>query len=115
MPVDRVLVVCLDNLGDLVFASALFPPLHTRFPDARVDVWCKTYTAEIAALLPGVGRVYAADPFWDRSPGRRKGPLGPFFRAVAQIRAARFDVAVMSASPWRSAAAVAVTGIPVRV
>src|SRR5512143_3984896 len=27
-PVRRILLVSLDNLGDLVFASALTPPLH---------------------------------------------------------------------------------------
>src|ERR687884_565715 len=76
--VSKILVVSLDNLGDLVFASALLPPLAEHFPGARLAVWCKTYTAEIAALIPHVDVVIAADP-------------------------------------WRTAAAAALTGIPVRI
>ena len=51
-PVRRILLVALDNLGDLVFASALTPPLHAGFPDAIIDVWAKEYTADVARLIP---------------------------------------------------------------
>ena len=50
-PVRRILLVALDNLGDLVFASALTPPLHAAFPTAQIDVWCKEYTAEVASQI----------------------------------------------------------------
>ena len=38
---SRILLVSLDNVGDLVFASALAPALRERFPAAPLDVWCK--------------------------------------------------------------------------
>src|SRR5436305_1359763 len=37
--IERILLVALDNLGDLVFTSALTPPLRDAFPNARIDVW----------------------------------------------------------------------------
>ncbi len=37
----RILVVSLDNIGDLVFASALLQPLRENFPTAHIGVWCK--------------------------------------------------------------------------
>src|SRR5689334_8501011 len=115
MPVDRILLVSLDNLGDLVFASALAPPLTTHFPHARLDVWCKDYTADVAALIPGVRTVIASDPFWDRAPGRAKGSFARFARAWRSIRTGHYDLAVLAAAPWRTAAAVATTGIPQRI
>jgi len=115
MSVDRILLVSLDNLGDMVFASALAPPLRGRFPDATLDIWCKEYTADVARLVPGVGDIIASDPFWDRAPGRRKGSLPSFLRAMKQVRARRYDVAVLAAAPWRTAAAVAMTRIPTRI
>lgn len=115
MQLERILVVSLDNLGDLVFASALVPPIKERFPNAGVTVWCKAYTAELGLLIPGVDRVVASDPFWDRAPGRGKGTLGPFARAALSLRKERFDVAVLAAAPWRTAAAVAALGIPMRI
>jgi ADP-heptose:LPS heptosyltransferase len=115
MSVDRILLVSLDNLGDLVFASALAPPLREKFPNAALDVWCKQYTADVAALIPGVRKVIAADPFWDVAPGRAKGSRRAFLRAFRAVKAARYDVALLAAAPWRTAAAVAATRIPRRI
>ncbi|MGI9078784.1 MAG: glycosyltransferase family 9 protein [Gemmatimonadaceae bacterium] len=115
MQPERILIVSLDNLGDLIFASALLPPIRERFPNAGVTVWCKAYTAELAPLIPGVDKVVASDPFWDRAPGLGKGTLGRFTRAALTLRTERFDVAVLAAAPWRTAAAVAALGIPARI
>jgi ADP-heptose:LPS heptosyltransferase len=115
MSVDRILLVSLDNLGDMVFASALAPPLRERFPRATLDIWCKEYAADVARLVPGVTDVIASDPFWDRAPGRGKGSKAAFLRAMKRVRAVRYDVAVLAAAPWRTAAAVAATRIPVRI
>ena len=57
LTVRRILLVSLDNLGDLVFASALAPPLRARFPEARITLLCKRYTADIAALVPDIGEM----------------------------------------------------------
>jgi ADP-heptose:LPS heptosyltransferase len=113
--VRRILLVSLDNLGDLVFASSLTPPLRELFPHASIDVWCKRYTAPIAPLVPHVSNVIAADPFWAASPGRPRAPIRPFLRSVRRVRSIRYDVALLSQAPWRSAAAVFAAGIPVRI
>jgi ADP-heptose:LPS heptosyltransferase len=115
MSVDRILLVSLDNLGDLVFASALAPALRERFPGAALDIWCKEYTADIARLVPGGRDVIASDPFWDVAPGREKGPRAPFLRALRVVRSRQYDVAVLAAAPWRTAAAVAAARIPRRI
>lgn len=115
MAVDRILLVSLDNLGDMVFAAALAPPVTEYFPHATLDVWCKEYTADVARLVPGVRDVIAADPFWDRAPGRGKGSMRAFLRALRDVRARRYDVAILAAAPWRTAASVAATRIPMRI
>jgi len=114
-PVRRILLVALDNLGDLVFASALTPPLHAAFPAAVIDVLCKAYTADVATLIPHVRAVIAANPFWAVSRVQRRPRMLPFLRALRDVRNARYDVAVLSEAPWRTAAAVAATRIPVRI
>ncbi|HEX8726399.1 MAG TPA: glycosyltransferase family 9 protein [Gemmatimonadaceae bacterium] len=105
----------LDNLGDLVFASALTPPLRRRFPNLSITLWCKHYTRDVGALVPEVERVIAADPYWDRAPGRRRGSRLRFYAAMAQVRLGKFDTAILAAAPWRTARAVARSGVPVRV
>ena len=114
-PPRNILLVALDNLGDLVFASALVPPLHEAFPNATIDVWCKRYTADVARLIPHVRDVIAADPFWAAHPMMPRPGVAPFLRSVADVRARKYDVAVLSEAPWRVAAATAAAGIPMRV
>ena len=111
----RILVVALDNLGDLVFASALTPPLHDAFPTATIDIWCKEYTSPVATLIPHVSDVIAADPFWAVPRHRTRPPVLPFLRSVGAARRKHYDVAILSEAPWRTAASVAAAGIPVRV
>jgi ADP-heptose:LPS heptosyltransferase len=98
-----------------VFASALAPALRERFPHATLDIWCKAYAADVAALIPGAARVIASDPFWDRAPGGAKGKLMPFLRAMLEIRRARYELAVLASSQWRVAAALALARIPARI
>ena len=105
----------LDNLGDLVFASALTPPLRRRFPNVSITLWCKRYTRDIGVLVPEVDRVIAADPYWDRAPGWPRGSRLRFLMAMAQVRFGSFDTAVLAAAPWRTARAVARCGVPVRI
>jgi ADP-heptose:LPS heptosyltransferase len=113
--VKRVLLVALDNLGDLVFASALAPPLRTAFPEARIDVWCKALTAPVGRLIPDTNEVIAADPFWAVPPGRERPPIGRFLRSIREIRRRRYEIAVLSEAAWRAAASVWLARIPVRV
>jgi ADP-heptose:LPS heptosyltransferase len=113
--VRRILLVALDNLGDLVFASALTPALRAHYPEASIDVWCKQYTAPIARLVPHVRTVIAADPFWAVPSGHPRPPVTPFMRSIAAVRRSHYDLAVLSQAPWRCAAAVYAAGIPRRV
>jgi ADP-heptose:LPS heptosyltransferase len=112
---SRILLVSLDNVGDLVFASALAPPLRERFPNARLDVWCKAYAADVARLIPDVSQVIASDPYWDRAPGAGRGSRFAFLRAVGAVGRNRYDLAVLASSQWRVAAALALVGVPARI
>lgn len=115
MTVERILLVSLDNLGDLVFASALPPAIKARYPHATIGLWCKEYTEDIAPLFPDVSWTTAADPFWDDAPGRSKGSIGPFLSSILDVKTQHFDVALVASPQWRVAASVALAGIPTRI
>ena len=115
MTVERILLVALDNLGDLVFASALPPAIKAHYPRATIGLWCKAYTADIAPLFPDVTWTAAADPFWDDAPGHSKGAFWPFMDSMYSVRQGRFDVALVASPQWRVAAAVALARVPMRI
>lgn len=106
----KVLLVCFDNVGDLVFNSALARAL-TGDPTVELSLLCKDYTMRLGQLLPGVQRVFAADPFWDKSPSRGKGRLFIFLKCLRAVRAAGFDEAFLSSGDWRAALALRLIGI----
>lgn len=109
-PPDSCLLVSLDNIGDLVFASALLAPLRAAWPGTRFGVWCKDYARDVAALLPGAPRVHAADPVWDRAPGRQRGRWRPFLGCLRELRRERYRVAIIASRQWRAACAAACAG-----
>lgn len=107
----KVLLVCFDNLGDLVFTSAIARSLASD-PHIRLSLLCKDYTAKLGYLLPGVSQVFAADPFWDRAPHRKKGKLANFLKCLITVREQRFDEAYIVGTQWQSALALKLCGIP---
>ncbi len=109
----KVLLVSLENLGDLVFVSALARSL-SQDPEIELSLWCKDYSSGIGHLLPGVRRVYAADPFWDKAPKRTRGRWRHFMRSWRSVRRGHFDEALIVMTCWRTALFVKMAGIPVR-
>lgn len=106
---ERVLLVSLDNLGDLVFASSLVKPLRER--GYSVSLLCKEYSSAIAPLIPGLEKVFAADPFWDTAPGRAKGALLPFLKTLGRIRGEAFGSAIVVSRNWRPRLSARIGGI----
>ncbi|MFH1724137.1 MAG: glycosyltransferase family 9 protein [Elusimicrobiota bacterium] len=111
----KILVIVLDNLGDVVMGSSLFGPLRTAFPRAAIGIWVKKYAAGVFDLQGSSIRVHAADLFWDKSPGRGKGGWRPFLRTLGEIRAEGYDLAFVLNAEWRRSLACRWAGIRNRV
>ncbi len=112
-PPRRALIVSLDNLGDLAFAGALAAPLAEV--GWEVSLWCKDYAAALAPFIPGVSRVYASDPFWDRAPGRARGGAFRFLSTLAEVRRERCDAALLPNTRRNPALAARLAGASRRV
>jgi len=108
----KILLVCLDNLGDLALGSALVSPLRAAFPEASVSIWAKDYAAGLLPFIPGLARTHACDPFWDRSPGAARGSLGRFLRTLREVSRERYDTVLLPNTHWRTAFAAWAAGIP---
>ncbi|HBL19127.1 MAG TPA: hypothetical protein DD417_20805 [Elusimicrobia bacterium] len=111
----RILVVVLDNLGDAVMGSALLAPLRRLHPGAQLGLWVKEYARGVFDFEDPALRVHAADPFWDKAPGRPPGGLAAFRRALGEIREVGYDAALVLNADWKRALACLAAGIPERI
>jgi ADP-heptose:LPS heptosyltransferase len=111
----RISLICLDNLGDLVFNSSLVGPLKEQYPEASWFILCKDYAAAIAKSFPVAATVISADPWWDSSPGRGPGTISTFLQAVARIRRVKPEITIVTSTNWRAAAVALAIGSPIRI
>jgi ADP-heptose:LPS heptosyltransferase len=124
---QRILVIKLAGLGDLLTATPALRALRLRFPDAEI---CALVTPETASLLDGNDAVDQVIPFpkalYDRPSDLLRPRSGfPAARKAAglglALRRSRFDVAVLLhhlITPWGVAkyrALLAAAGAPNRV
>lgn len=109
------MVVALDNLGDAVMASAVLSPLKKMFPQAQLGLWVKEYVAGLFEGHSLLEVVHAADPFWDKSPGKAKGNMGTFIRTWNDIRKVHYDATLVLNAEWRRSLFCCLAGIPDRV
>lgn len=118
--VRNILVVRLDNLGDVLMATPAIHALRERFPEARLTCLVKPAAAEVLRNNPDVNDQvffdapwYPQDNLWFlRHEGRKR-----FRAAVRQLRHRRFDLAV-HLKPFKYHAdlfLMAVSGAPRRV
>ena len=117
----RVLLIRPDHLGDVLCTSPAVQWIQSVCPWATITYMAGPWSAEVAARLPGVLRVWSY-PF----PGfARSGPPGPLARILPyvrlwwlarQVRAARFDLAVnLRPDFWWGAALMYLAHIPRRL
>src|SRR5262245_40179853 len=120
---NRILVVKLSDIGDVLTATPALRLLRESFPQARIDVLVPPRSAVVLRGLSSVDEVIVFDKFGYDAVGAALSPralLGAldFGRA---LRARRYDMLVMPhhlSTRWGTlkwAALALATGAPVRV
>lgn len=118
-PIRRLLVVRLDNLGDIVMLGPAVRVLRRHFPAAQLTALVSKAGSQIAPLLPGIDEVWQHRAVWQDISGAM--PLDPARELgfVDELRARQFDAAVIftsfSQSPYPPAFACYLAGIPIRL
>ena len=88
---DRILLLRLERMGDLVMTRAAISLVRTLAPSARIDLAVGSWNASLARMLPDVDTIEELDLGWlarDISSRARPGMT----TAVKAWRARRYDL-----------------------
>lgn len=116
--IERVLVVRLDNIGDVIMLSPALRTLRFAFPRARITLLASPAGNQVAPMLPWVDEVLTRRVVWQDASGAMPFDPAREMDLVEEIRARRFDAAFIftsfSQSPWPPAYACYLAGVPLR-
>ena len=102
MPAEpkRILAVRTDRIGDCVLITPALALLRQHYPDAHIAVLVSPYTADIFKGNPAVNQIIT---------------LKPLLELTRELRALKFDTAIMFFVDKRSMLPVSLAGIPHRI
>jgi ADP-heptose:LPS heptosyltransferase len=116
---ERVLVLRLDNLGDVILTAPLFRALRDQLPNARLTLLASPGGALAAPLVPGIDHVETLRAVWQDLGGRLAFDPPRELDFIATLRAGRYDAAIVctsfSQTPFAAGYATYLAGVPVRI
>ena len=106
---ERILVVNVNWVGDVIFSSPIFKALKEAYPSARISCLAVPRVKEVLECIPHIDEIIVYDE--DR---RHRSPLAKL-KLIFQLRRKHFDVAFLLHRSLTRALLVYLAGIPQRV
>ncbi|HMY76507.1 MAG TPA: glycosyltransferase family 9 protein, partial [Blastocatellia bacterium] len=107
MKIERILVRGTNWLGDAVMTTPALERLRTSFPAAHIALLATGLTARLFQTSPFVNEVLEYR--------RREEGVKAFFATVGELRARRFDLAVLFQNAFEAALLAALGGTRLRI
>ncbi len=111
---ERILLIKLSAVGDVVHTIPLLNALRRRYPKARIDWLTTPAMADLLAHHPAINNVieFTRDDW--RAPWRAT-PFINAARLIGRLRAARYDLVLDLQGQFRSGVLAFASGAPVRI
>ena len=121
---ERILLIKLSSIGDVVHTIPLLNALRRHYPAARIDWLSKPTPAEFIRDLPALNQVLVYGENQTEAPQYRWDGVTHFARLIrdrrflavlSRLRAARYDLVIDMQGQMKSGFVSMVTGAPVRI
>src|SRR4030042_2824251 len=110
---DKILVVSLTHLGDIVLLSPFLGNLRLNYPKARIDILLKEQVSEILKYSPHVDNRIIYNAKWVTN--KTGDGVLKTLRMIRRLRHARYDLCFVTHSHVFSNMMVWLAGIPERI
>jgi len=111
-PPKRVLLIRLQNHGDVLLTTPMFSALKQHFPGVEVDALVFAETVPMLSANPDLTKVWALPR--GKQVGRGLRRVLALIRLMLEIRSRRYDWVLHLNDQWPGAVAAAVSGASVR-
>ncbi len=88
--IKKILVIRIDEIGDVLLTTPVFRALRRRFPKAEINVLIKKETKELLENNPNVDSLLICEQPWLKKPIN----LFYYFSLIKQLRKEKFDLAI---------------------
>ena len=103
----NILIIRNDKIGDFMLAWPAFALLRKQYPGAKITALVPAYTAALAELCPSIDETLIDE--------HKTGRLQDVLALASRIRERRFDVSISLFSEGRTAVALRLAGVPIRI
>lgn len=111
----KILIIDLDNVGDVVMASFLPRALKEMYRDSYIGVLVKEYSQDVIRYNPFINEIILFNPPWLGDLLDNRFTWFETAALIKKINAARFDLAIVINSDWRKAILTKLAKIPKRI
>lgn len=115
----RIVVLRLDNAGDVILAGPTLRALRAALPDTELTIVASPNGAAATELLPWVDDVLVWRALWQDASGELPFDPGREFALIERLRTLRADAALIltsfNQSPLPAGYACYLAGIPIRI
>lgn len=113
---QKILIIRVDHIGDVLSATAVFEPLRKKFPNASIDVMAASWAADLLVSNPFIDNLIHFDaPWFDRRGKSVFHNLTKFFKLIGIIRSGGYDVGIDLRGDVRHIIALFLALVPHRI
>mgnify|MGYP000324191441 CR=1 FL=1 len=97
---DKILVVKLDHIGDVVTATPVFEALKNRYPEAHVSLLLGSWSKDVVKNNPNIDELILYDSSSFMRNKQRKHSLTYYFNILRTIRLSEFKLIIDLRGDW---------------
>jgi len=113
---NRILLIRVDHIGDVINAAAVLDPLRRSFPKAGIDLLAPSWACDIVRNNKENVNVICFDPPWfDRNPSGFFGQFKGLREMIGVVKKGRYDICIDLRGDFRHIIAMFVAGVKCRV
>ncbi len=113
--IENILVIRLDHIGDLLFATPVFRAIKEAYPKVRLDVLISRHNKDIIKNNPFVDEIMTYDAPWFKRKNGRLIKLREFIRLAKVLRREKYDIGIDLRGDLRHIILMSLAGIKYKI